>query len=149
MNEPIEICGLQCLRDDTSALEAWLMMHSLRRVICGCDELPSRRGTFAHFATVPLQPKEIAFIEQMARDSGFPPVEVFRLQHGLVGVTDYEVVESTVLPGWDGTPYPVVLSNPRWFRDGILVPVPPDICLDDGDQPAPSRRERRLRRHRR
>ena len=38
-------------------------------------------------------------------------------------MTDFEVVESTDLPGWYGSPNPVILSNPHWLLDGHLVPV--------------------------
>ncbi len=127
----IEVDGVECVRNDTSALEAWLMMHGMRKVLCGGEDFPGRKGQIAHLASLPLMQKEIDFIEEMHRDGCYPPVGEFMAQSGIIGVTDYEVVESTDLPGWDGSPNPVILSNPRWYIDGKLVPVPPDIYLDD------------------
>ena len=127
----VEVDGLSCVRNDTSSLEAWLIMHSLRRVLCGGEDFPSKKGQVAHFASCGLMQKEIDFIEGMSATGGCPPLGKFTEQSGLIGVTDYEVVAETDLPGWDGSPNPVVLSNPRWYIDGKLVPVPPDIIMED------------------
>ena len=149
-NETITVCGIECLVNDTSALEAWLVMHSFRRVLCGGDTFPAKKGTIAHVASQELLQKEIDFIEEMSATGGCPPLKEFIKRKGIVGVTDFEVVESTDLPGWDGTPNPVLLSNPRWFMDGKLVPVLPDIFIEEdvdesGTGVRLSRRERRLR----
>ena len=127
----VEVDGLSCVRNDTSPLEAWLIMHRLRRVLCGGEDFPSKKGQVAHFASCGLMQKEIDFIEGMSATGGCPPLGKFTEQSGLIGVTDYEVVAETDLPGWDGSPNPVVLSNPRWYIDGKLVPVPPDIIMED------------------
>jgi len=128
----IEVAGVRCVRYDTSALEGWLAMHSLRRVICGGEDFPSRRGKIAFVASQPLMQKEIDFIEEMSADGGCPTVGTFLEQTGsIVGVVDFEVAEKTDLPGWDGTPNPVILSNSHWFIDGALVPVPPDVFPSD------------------
>ena len=128
----VEVDGLKCVRNDTSSLEAWLIMHSFRRVLCGGEDFPGKKGQVAHFASCGLMQKEVDFIEEMSATGGCPPVSMFMEQTGLIGVTDYEVVDETDLPGWDGSPNPVVLSNPRWYIDGKLVPVPPDIVMEDG-----------------
>ena len=133
MNEDmmVEVDGLKCVRNDTSSLEAWLIMHSFRRVLCGGEDFPGKNGQIAHFASCGLMQKEIDFIEEMNATGACPPVGMFMEQTGLIGVTDYEVVDETDLPGWDGSPNPVVLSNPRWYIDGKLVPVPPDMIMED------------------
>ena len=131
-DDVIEIDGIKCLVNDTSSLEAWLVLHSLRRVLCGGDDFPMKRGTIAHVASRGLMQKEVDFIEELSASGGCPSVGEFMSQSGVIGVTDFEVVESTDLPGWDGSPNPVILSNPRWYIDGKLVPVPPDVFLDDG-----------------
>ena len=128
----VDVDGLKCVCNDTSSLEAWLIMHGFRRVLCGGEDFPARKGHIAHFASCGLMQKEIDFIEEMNATGAYPPVDMFMEQSGLIGVTDYEVVEETDLPGWDGSPNPVVLSNPRWYIDGKLVPVPPDVIIDDG-----------------
>ena len=127
----VDVDGLKCVRNDTSSLEAWLIMHSFRRVLCGGEDFPDKKGQVAHFASCGLMQKEIDFIEEMNATGACPPVGMFMEQTGLIGVTDYEVVDETDLPGWDGSPNPVVLSNPRWYIDGKLVPVPPDITMED------------------
>ena len=127
----VEVDGLKCVRNDTSSLEAWLIMHSFRRVLCGGEDFPDKKGLVAHFASCGLMQKEIDFIEEMSASGSCPPVGMFMEQSGLIGVTDYKVVDETDLPGWDGSPNPVILSNPRWYRDGKLVPVPPDIIMED------------------
>ena len=133
----VDVEGLSCVRNDTSALETWLIMHSLRRVLCGGEDFPDKKGHVAHFASCGLMQKEIDFIEEMSATGGCPPVGMFMEQSDLIGVTDYEVVDETDLPGWDGSPNPVVLSNPRWYIDGKLVPVPPDIIMEDGQRAGP------------
>ena len=130
----VEVDGLKCVRNDTSSLEAWLIMHSFRRVLCGGEDFPDKKGLVAHFASCGLRQKEIDFIEEMNASGSCPPVGMFMEQSGLIGVTDYEVVDETDLPGWDGSPNPVILSNPRWYRDGKLVPVPPDIIMEDNSR---------------
>ena len=127
----VDVDGLKCVRNDTSSLEAWLIMHSFRRVLCGGEDFPDKKGQVAHFASCGLIQKEIDFIEEMNATGACPPVGMFMEQTGLIGVTDYEVVDETDLPGWDGSPNPVVLSNPRWYIDGKLVPVPPDMIMED------------------
>ena len=106
-------------------------MHGFRRVLCGGDASPARSGKVAHVASHGLMQKEIDFIEQMSGTGDYPPLARFLEQSGIIGVTDFEVVESTDLPGWDGSPNPVILSNPHWLLDGHLVPVPPDFVIDD------------------
>ncbi len=130
----VDVEGLKCVRNDTSSLEAWLIMHSFRRVLCGGEDFPDKKGQVAHFASCGLMQKEIDFIEEMNVAGTCPPVGMFMEQSGLIGVTDYEVVDETDLPGWDGSPNPVVLSNPRWYLDGKLVPVPPDKIMEDSPQ---------------
>ncbi len=127
----IEVDGIECVRNDTSSLEAWLMMHGIRKVLCGGEDFPGRKGQIAHLASVPLLQREIEFIEAMNRDGCFPSVDVFKGKSGIIGVMDYEVVESTDLPGWDGSANPVILSNPRWYVDGKLVSASQDGCPDD------------------
>ena len=128
----MEIDGIKCLVNDTSSLEAWLVMHGFRRVLCGGKDFPMKKGTMVHVASCGLMQKEVDFIEEMSASGGCPSVGEFMSQSGVIGVTDFEVVESTNLPGWDGSPNPVVLSNPRWCIDGKLVPVPADVFLGDG-----------------
>jgi hypothetical protein len=128
----IEIAGLRCVRHDTSALEGWLIMHSFRRVICGGEVFPVKRGKLGIVASDPLMQKEIDFINEMSADGGCPSVGTFMNQYGtVVGVVDFEVVSETDLPGWDGTPNPVILSNPHWLENGELIPVPPDVFLSE------------------
>lgn len=128
----VEVAGVLCVRHDTSALEGWLIMHGLRRVICGGDEFPLRGGKLAVIASQPLMPKELDFIGEMSAGGSFPPVEDFLEQTGkVIGVVDFEVVRKTDLPGWDGTPNPAILSNPHWLKDGKLVPVPPDVLWSE------------------
>ena len=139
----MDVEGLHCVRHDTSALEGWLMMHGLRRVLCGGESFPVRKGKLAVVASEPLLQKEIDFIAEMSAGGGCPPVGAFLEQTGnIVGVVDFEVAEATDLPGWDGSPNPVILSNPHWLLDGNLVPVPPDVILSDN-----SRSERRSARN--
>ena len=139
----IEIAGVRCVRYDTSALEGWLMMHSLRRVICGGEGFPARRGKLGIVASAPLMQKEIDFINEMSGSGSCPPVGAFMEQLGqIVGVVDFEVATETDLLGWDGTPNPVILSNPHWFEDGELTPVPPDVFVSDGCQSGRRRRAR-------
>ena len=40
----VEVDGLKCVRNDTSSLEAWLIMHSFRRVLCGGAASPDKKG---------------------------------------------------------------------------------------------------------
>ena len=124
--------GDECYVNHTSALECWLIMHSMRRVLNGGEEFPKRKGRIVHVASDPLQPKEIAFIEEMHAGGACPSVKMFEDQFGtVVGVTDFEVRESTILPGWDGSGKPAVLSNPKWYQDGVYVPVPPDYQMSE------------------
>jgi len=128
----VDVAGVRCVRHDTSALEGWLIMHSLRRVLCGGEDFPSSSGKLAVIASQPLMQKEIDFINEMSRDGSCPPVGAFLEQTGsIVGVVDFEIERETDLPGWDGTPNPVLLFNPHWFMEGKLVPVPPDMFLPD------------------
>jgi len=128
----VDVCGVRCLRHDTSALEGWLIMHNLRRVLCGGEDFPLKRGKLAVVSSCPLMQKEIDFIEEMSSTGGCPPVGAFmEMFDEVVGVVDFEVREKTDLPGWDGSPNPVLLSNPHWFRNGKLEPVPPDVYVDD------------------
>jgi len=140
----IEVDGIKCLRNDTSALEAWLIMHSLRRVLCGGEDFPMKKGQIAHIATQGLMQKEIDFIQEMNAGGSCPTVGMFMEQSGVIGVTDFEVVEETILPGWDGSPNPVILSNPRWYLDGKLIPVPPDRFLTEEEECRPRGRGARL-----
>ena len=149
-NEFIDVAGVRCVRYDTSALEGWLMMHGLRRVICGGEDFPSRCGKLAVIASQPLMQKEIDFIGEMSAGGSCLPVGTFLEQMGrVVGVVDFEVVQETDLPGWDGTPNPVVLSNPQWFMNGSLVPVPPDVFVSDEHRTRRNPRERASRYNRR
>jgi len=128
----VDVAGIRCVRYDTSALEGWLIMHSFRRVICGGEDFPTPSGKLAVVASLPLMQKEIDFIEEMNADGSCPPVGAFLEQFGsIVGVVDFETAVVTDLPGWDGTPNPVILSNPHRLKDGKLVPVPPDVFLPD------------------
>lgn len=79
------------------------------------------------FGTQLPLPKEIDFILEQQAWGNFPSLDQFLSVQGIVGVTDFEVAESTDLPGWDGESIPVILSNPRWYRDGRLVPAHPAI----------------------
>ena len=124
--------GDECYVNHTSALECWLIMHSMRRVLNGGEDFPKRKGRLVHVASDPLQPKEIAFIEEMHAGGACPSVKMFEAQFGtVVGVTDFEVRETTTLPGWDGSGKPAVLSNPKWYQDGVYVPVPPDYQMSE------------------
>ena len=124
--------GDECYVNHPSALECWLIMHSMRRVLNGGEEFPKRKGRIVHVASDPLQPKEIAFIEEMHAGGACPSVKMFEDQFGtVVGVTDFEVRETTTLPGWDGSGKPAVLSNPKWYQDGVYVPVPPDYQMSE------------------
>lgn len=141
----IDVDGIRCLRYDTSALEGWLIMHSMRKVLCGGDDFPVKRGKMAIVASDPLMQKEIDFIEMMSATGGCPPVGVFMEQQGtIVGVVDFEVVKETCYPGWDGSPNPVVFSNPHWLKNGKLVPVQPDIFIDDDRRGHGGRRGSRI-----
>ena len=51
--------GDECYVNHTSALECWLIMHSMRRVLNGGEDFPKRKGRLVHVASDPLQPKEI------------------------------------------------------------------------------------------
>ncbi len=160
----MEVAGIQCHVHETSALEAWFMMNGFRQVICA-DEPPAQRGTLVVVASEPLAAKEENFILEMSATGGCPPLNAFLEISGIVGVVDFHVESTTDLPGWDGESIPVVLSNPRWFRDGKLIPVPPPIIMDEefeiddqshtdrpshGNRPSRSDRpSRRNRRHRR
>ena len=145
MNEEnIIVDGIECQIYETTALEAWLAMHGLRRVLCGdADHQAPKTGCIAHVVARPLEPKEIAFIEEQSACGEFPSLDKFLGISGLVGVTDFEIVESTDLPGWDGSPNPVILSNPRWFIEGKLVPCPPDIVIQDESPATESRLQSR------
>jgi len=151
MNETtMNIDGLDCYIQETTALEAWFAMHGFRRVLCSDSPPPARTGRLVFIACLPMEPKEADFIREMSATGEMPPVEAFLEISGVVGVTDFEVVEKTDLPGWDGTPNPTVLSNPRWYIDGKLVPVPPDLIVPDepyADDPhATDARQHRSRR---
>ena len=128
--EMMEIAGIPCHVDETTALEAWFMMNGLRRVICA-DAPPAMRGSLVHIVTKPLEPKEIAFIREQMEQGNFPPLSEFQRITGIVGVTDFHVEPSTDLPGWDGESIPVILENPRWYMDGELVPVPPPMVFSE------------------
>ena len=149
MNETtITIDGLECFIQETTALEAWFVMHGLRQVLCGWTDDDPKKGHLAFVVEQPLEPKEIAFINEQASIGGMPPLEEFLAISGLVGVTDFRVVESTALPGWDGSPNPAVLSNPRWLFDGKLVPASPVFVTgnDPGGTPSSPRRPPRSER---
>lgn len=150
MNETtITIDGLECYVQETTALEAWFVMHGLRRVLCGWTDDDPKEGRLAFVVEQPLEPKEIAFINEQASTGGMPPLEEFLSISGLVGVTDFRVVESTDLPGWDGSPNPAVLSNPRWLFDGKLVPAAPVVVAEEepgGASSSPRRPPRSERR---
>ena len=49
--------GDKCYVNHTSALECWLIMHSMRRVLNGGEDFPKRKGRLVHVASDPLQPK--------------------------------------------------------------------------------------------
>ena len=134
--EVMDVAGLRCYVHETTALEAWFVMQGLRQVICA-DEVPAERGRIVHVVTQPPLQKEIDFILEQQSWGNFPSPDTFLSVHGIVGVTDFEVAESTDLPGWDGDSIPVILSNPRWYRDGNLVPAQPSI---EALQPAPRNR---------
>ena len=140
----MDVAGIHCYVHDTTALEAWFMMNSLRQVICA-DEPPAQRGTLALVVSQPLLPKEEDFIVEMSRTGECPSLDKFLEISGLVGVVDFHVEKTTDLPGWDGTSIPVILSNPRWYRDGELVPAPPPFIIPD-DHDTHERRPRRERR---
>ena len=96
MNETtITIDGLECFIQETTALEAWFVMHGLRQVLCGWTDDDPKKGHLAFVVEQPLEPKEIAFINEQASIGGMPPLEEFLAISGLVGVTDFRVVEST------------------------------------------------------
>ncbi len=147
----MDVAGIHCYVHDTTALEAWFMMNSLRQVICA-DEPPAQRGTLALVVSQPLLPKEENFIVEMSRTGECPSLDKFLEISGLVGVVDFHVEETTDLPGWDGDSIPIILSNPRWFRDGKLVPQRPPTILPDEPERRPRRNRpprRDRRRHRR
>lgn len=122
----MDVAGLRCCVHETTALEAWFVMQGLRQVICA-DEMPAERGRVVHVVTQPPRQSEIDFILEQQSWDFFPSLDTFLSVHGIVGVTDFEVAESTELPGWDGYSIPVILSNPRWYSDGHLVPAHPAI----------------------
>ena len=140
----MDVAGIHCHVYDTTALEAWFMMNSLRQVICA-DEPPAQRGTLAVIVTQPLLPKEENFIIEMSQTGGCPPLDMFLEISGLVGVVDFHVEKTTDLPGWDGDSIPVVLSNPRWYRDGGLSPAHPPVVIPDDRERRPRRHTRRHR----
>ena len=135
----MDVAGLRCHVYETSALEAWLAMQGLRQVICA-DKPPAQCGRIVHVVTQPPSPKEIDFILSQQVWGNFPSLDQFLAVHGIVGVTDFEVAATTDLPGWDGESIPVILSNPRWYRDGRLVPAHPAVVAP----PASARNRPRL-----
>ena len=125
----MDVAGLRCHVYETSALEAWLAMQGLRQVICA-DEPPAQCGRIVHVVTI---------LSQQVWGN-FPSIDQFLAVQGIVGVTDFEVAATTDLPGWDGESIPVILSNPRWYRDGRLVPAHPAVVAP----PASARNRPRL-----
>lgn len=140
----IDVAGICCYVYETSSLEAWLMMHHLRQVI-GVDDPPALCGSLAVVVTQLLNPGEIDFINEMSLTGGCPSLDKFIEIRGLVGVLDFHVEHSTDLPGWDGEGVAVILANPRWLRDGKLVPALSPIVRSES-RSCRSRRQRRRRR---
>ena len=144
--ETMDVAGIRCYVYETTALEAWFMLNSLRQVLCS-DEPPAQRGTLALVVTQPPTEGETDFIREMSRTGGCPPLESFLAIHGVVGVVDFHVEETTDLPGWDGASIPAILSNPRRFIDGELISAKPPTIIPDASGNR-GRRERHVERGR-
>ena len=140
----IDVAGIRCHVYETTALEAWFAMNGFRQVI-GADDPPALSGTLAHVVTQPLEPKEVDFILQQSAAGNFPSLDKFLEIHGIVGVTDFHVEASTDLPGWDGEGVAVILTNPRWYLGGELVPVPQPVAMPESRSERPRRPPRHSR----